>query len=289
MVAISELNTRKKPNWCPGCGDYSILTALKTAIAELGINPKDICLTSGIGCGSKLPHWINTYGIHTIHGRSLPVATGIHLANSKLKVISVGGDGDGYGIGLSHFIHTCRRNIDTVYLVQNNQIYGLTKGQVSPTSDKESKTVSTPFGVIEWPICPLSLALVSGATFVARGFAGDIKHLTWLIKEALNHSGFGFIDILQPCVSFNKHNTYQWFQERVYKLEDKKHDTSNLNKALEKAWEWQNENDKIPIGLFYRDEKKEHYLDRYEYIKDSSLAEKDISNIDIGKIMEDFQ
>ncbi|PIN79466.1 hypothetical protein COV16_04045 [Candidatus Woesearchaeota archaeon CG10_big_fil_rev_8_21_14_0_10_34_8] len=286
---VEDVNSYVSPSaTLHNCGDFGILLALKMAVSQLGLNPKDVCITSGIGCGSKLPHWINTYGFHSIHGRGLPVATGIHLVNNKLKIISVGGDGDGYGIGLSHFIHSCRRNLDMAYFVQNNQIYGLTKGQASPTTDKETKTISTPFGVIEWPIFPLALAIESGATFVARGFAGDVKHLTELMKQAIEHPGFAYIDIMQPCVTFNKKNTYDWFKQRVYKLEESGHDFSDRDEAMKKANEWNAyADDNIPIGLFYKKD-HEHYMDRYEYVKDKPLVDHDISKVDITKIMEDF-
>jgi len=205
---------------------------------------------SGIGCSSNLPGYINTYGMHTLHGRALAVATGVKLANHALTVVVTGGDGDGFGIGGNHFIHTMRRNVDLVYLAMDNQIYGLTTGQVSPTSRLGMKTKSTPFGSVEGPINPITLALAAGATFVARGFSGEQKHLTDLIKQAIRHKGFAFIDVFSPCVTYNHDNTYPWFKQRVKKLEeDSSYDPGNWIGAMEKSQIWGEE---IPIGKFFQ-------------------------------------
>jgi len=237
------------PDWCPGCGDFSVLAALQAALFELGLQPHEVCVISGIGCSSNLPGFINTYGMHTLHGRSLVVGTGVKMANHNLKVICVGGDGDGYGIGCNHFVHVMRRNIDITYIVMDNQIYGLTTGQVSPTSAKGMKTKSTPHGNVENPINPIPLAMVGGATYVARGFSGKQKHLVDLFKGAINHRGFALVDVFSPCVTYNKDNTYQWFTPRVKALEDQKHDPTNFNAAMEKGFMWGEE---IPIGLFWK-------------------------------------
>src|SRR6187397_3649210 len=194
---------RIHPDWCPGCGDFSVLAALQSAMFELGLQPHQVCVISGIGCSSNLPGYVNTYGMHTLHGRSLAVAIGVKLANHELKVICTGGDGDGFGIGGNHFVHTMRRNVDLTYIVMDNQIYGLTTGQVSPTSIKGMKTKSTPGGNIENPINPIPLAIAAGATYVARGYTGQIKHLVELIKGGMNHKGFALIDAFSPCVTFN--------------------------------------------------------------------------------------
>ncbi len=288
MVELKDLDTTqkgRKPDWCPGCGNFGILTALKQAVSELGLDPAKTVLVSGIGCGPKMPLWIDTSGFQSIHGRALPVAEGIKMANHNLDVFATSGDGDGYGIGACHFVHAMRRNFDMTYIVHNNQIYGLTKGQASPTSDQGSKSKSTPFGVIEVPFRPLSLAIVSGATFVARGFAGDLPHLKWLIMEAHKHRGFALIDVLQPCVTFNKINTYQWFQQRVYKLQDEDgYDSSNKMMALERADQW---NGKIPIGVYYQ-ENRELYTDKLPEIKDAPLCEQSIDNVDIEKLFETY-
>lgn len=245
-----------RPVWCPGCGDYGIQAAIMKALVELGIERSNVVMVSGIGCSSAMPHAFNTYGIHSLHGRLLPVASGVKLANSDLTVIGIGGDGDGYGIGGNHLIHTARRNIDMTYIVINNEIYGLTTGQASPTSLIGAKTKSTPFGVVERPLNPVALAISAGATYVARGFAGNPPHLAELIKGGITHKGFALIDVLSSCVSFNSLNTYDWFRQRVYKLEDEKHDFTSMSKALEKAAEdMTTDYKKVPIGLFYKTER----------------------------------
>jgi 2-oxoglutarate ferredoxin oxidoreductase subunit beta len=227
-----------------------VLAALQKAVVELQVEPRNIVTISGIGCSSNLPGYINTYGMHTLHGRALAVATGVKLANHDLTVVVTGGDGDGFGIGGNHFIHTIRRNVDLVYLAMDNQIYGLTTGQLSPTSRLGMKTKSTPFGSVEGPINPISLALAAGATFVARGFSGEQKHLTDLIKQAIRHKGFSFIDVFSPCVTYNHDNTYPWFKQRVKKLEDDSaYDSSNWIMAVEKSQIWGEE---IPIGKFFQ-------------------------------------
>src|SRR5881296_2148298 len=240
---------RIHPDWCPGCGDFSVLAALQTALFELELQPHQACVISGIGCSSNLPGYVNTYGMHTLHGRALAVATGVHLGNHELKVICAGGDGDGFGIGGNHFVHTMRRNIDLTYIVMDNQIYGLTTGQCSPTSRIGMKTKSMPFGNIEAPVNPISLALAAGATFVARGFSGEQKHLTDLIKQGIEHKGFSFLDVFSPCVTYNHDNTYQWFRPRVKKLEDDSaYDPANWVAAMDKSLRW---GDEIPIGPFF--------------------------------------
>jgi 2-oxoglutarate/2-oxoacid ferredoxin oxidoreductase subunit beta len=240
------------PDWCPGCGDFGVLNSLQKACAELGRRPHEILTVSGIGCSSNFPGYFNAYGMHTLHGRALAVATGAKMANHELTVIVTGGDGDGYGIGGNHFTHTARRNVDLTYLVMNNQIYGLTTGQVSPTSCNGMKTKSTPFGSIELPINPITAAIMNGATFVARGFSGDPKHLTELMKKAIQHKGFSLIDIFSPCVTFNHDNDYTFFRPRIRRLEEEGHDHSDWKSACEKAMMW---GDTIYIGLFLQKER----------------------------------
>ena len=248
-VTVSEFKGRVDPDWCPGCGDYGVLAAVQKALVELQIPNHQVATISGIGCSSNFPGFIETYGMHTLHGRSLAVATGFKLANHAMTVLVTGGDGDGFGIGGNHFMHTMRRNVDLTYLVMDNQIYGLTTGQTSPTSRLGMKTKSMPFGNIEAPINPISLALAAGATFVARGFSADQKHLTDLIKQAIEHKGFSFIDIFSPCVTYNHDNTFQWFRPRVKKLEENpEYDSTNWVMAIEKSLLW---GDEIPIGKFF--------------------------------------
>ena len=240
------------PDWCPGCGDFGVLKAVKMGAAKAGVAPKDLVIVSGIGCSSNLPGFIHAYGVHSLHGRAVAVASGIHLANTSLKIVITGGDGDGYGIGIGHFIHAMRRNLDITYVVMNNQIYGLTTGQASPTTTKEIKTKSTPRGNVEFPINPLALALVSGATYVARGFSGEPNQMADLIAGGIQHKGFALIDTFSPCVTYNKLNTYPWFKKRVYKLEDEVgYHTGDMRAAFEKSFEW---GDRIPLGLFYADQ-----------------------------------
>ena len=237
------------PDWCPGCGDFSVLSALQTALFELGLKPHQVLVVSGIGCSSNLPGFINAYGMHTLHGRSLAVATGAKLGNHELKVICTGGDGDGYGIGGNHFVHTMRRNVDLTYIVMDNQIYGLTTGQISPTSVKGMKTKSTPHGSVENPINPIPMAIVGGATYVARAFSGKQKHMVEILKGAIQHRGFALVDVFSPCVTYNKDNTYQWFNPRVKILEEEGHNPADFNKAIERGYQW---GDEIPIGLFWK-------------------------------------
>lgn len=241
-----------EPDWCPGCGDFGVLRALELAAQKLQLATKNIFVVSGIGCSSNLPGYFHAYGVHSLHGRAVAVASGAKLANHELNVVITGGDGDGYGIGLNHFIHAMRRNLDLTYLVMNNQIYGLTTGQASPTTEKGHKTKSTPRGNVELPINPIALALVSGATYVARGFSAENKHLADLIAGGIAHHGFALIDVFSPCVTYNMINTYPWFKQRVYKLQDEKgYETSNFDAAMKRAFEW---GPKIPIGLFYKGE-----------------------------------
>src|SRR5579864_5969838 len=249
QLTMADMKGRVDPDWCPGCGDFGVLAALQKALVELQIPNHQVVAISGIGCSSNLPGYINTYGMHTLHGRALAVATGVKMANHELTVVVTGGDGDGFGIGGNHFIHTMRRNVDLLYLAMDNQIYGLTTGQVSPTSSVGMKTKSTPFGSVEGPINPITLALAAGCTFVARGFSGEQKQLTELIKQGIQHKGFSFLDVFSPCVTYNHDNTYQWFRPRLKKLEDDTgYDSANWMAAMGKSLLWDTE---IPIGKFF--------------------------------------
>ena len=248
-LTVKEFNGKAEPDWCPGCGDFGVLSALKMALADLGIRPHQAMVISGIGCSSNLPGYISTYGMHTLHGRALSVATGAQMANHEMKIIVTGGDGDGYGIGGNHFVHSMRRNVDLTYIVMNNQIYGLTTGQLSPTSAKGMKTKSTPAGSVENPINPIPLAIAAGATYVARGYTGQVKHLVELIKGGIQHRGFALIDAFSPCVTFNLENTHDFFKQRTFKLEDRKHDPTDFAAAMKYGYEW---DDEIAIGLFWK-------------------------------------
>lgn len=285
MAEATVFRTPRKSTWCPGCGNFGILTALRNALADSGLEPHQIIIVSGIGCHGGIVDWVNANGFHSIHGRTLPVATGIRLANHELKVVAMFGDGDGYGIGIGHFIHAMRRNIDITGIGHNNKMYSLTTGQTSPTSDKGFSTKSTPFGVIELPVNPLTLALSSGATYIARGFAGDAPHLRKLIADGMAHKGFALVDVLQPCVTFNYVNTFDFYKQRVYKLEeDKGYDPENKAAAYERAVEW---GERIPIGLFYR-EKRPTYEDEVVTIRDMPLYKRPVAGVDITKTMDQF-
>lgn len=250
-LTAKDFKGKTEPDWCPGCGDFGVLNSMQRACAELGLKPHEIVTVSGIGCSSNLPGYINTNGMHTLHGRSLAFATGVKMANHELTIIAVGGDGDGYGIGGNHLTHTARRNTDLTYIVMNNQIYGLTTGQASPTSRPGLTTKSTPFGNIEYPLNPIGQAIINGATYVARGYSGDIRGLTELIKNAINHKGFSLIDVFSPCVTFNLDQTHAFFKQRIKKLEDVEHNSSDWQAALEYSMEW---GDTIYTGLFFEKE-----------------------------------
>jgi len=265
------------------CGDFGILIALKGALAKLDIPPHETVVVAGIGCGSKIPHFVKTYGFEGLHGRSLPPATGIHLANSSLKVIAIGGDGDGYGIGMGHFVHAMRRNLDFTYIVQNNEIYGLTVGQASPTTRKGVKTKSTPNGTIEKEVNPLLIALSAGATFVARGFSGDIPYLTNLIAEGVKHRGIAHIDVFQPCVTWRKDLPYDLYQKKIYKLETEGHDPASFEQAIKRAQEFE----RWPVGVFFKEEKP-IYSDEIPFIREKPLVKHDISDVDVSKFIEEF-
>jgi 2-oxoglutarate ferredoxin oxidoreductase subunit beta len=278
---MKDLTTRELPTWCPGCGDFNILFAVKNALLDLKLPREEVLLVSGIGCGSKLPHFVRTYGFEGLHGRSLPVATGAKLVNRNLKVIVVAGDGDLYGIGGNHFIHSMRRNLDITMIAQNNEVYGLTKGQYSPTSPRGFKTPSSPFGSIESPVNPPAIGLAMGATYVARGYSYEVRHLQNLIAEGVRHKGFALIDVFQPCSTYNKVNTIKWYKTHLYKLEEAGHNPSSKEEAWKKAWEW---GEKIPIGLFFREERPT-YEEVYVPSRKPVVSE-DITNIDISPILE---
>ena len=270
MVDIKDYASPIRPTWCPGCGNFGIWNAVKKALPESGLAPHQVMLVSGIGCGSKLPDYTTANGFLTLHGRTLAVATGALLANHGLKVICTHGDGDGYGEGGNHFISAVRRNIGIVDIVQNNRVYGLTKGQYSPTSPQGFVTRTSPQGAIEQMFKPLAMALAAGGTFIARGWSGDIEHMTWLIKEALQHRGYALVDMLQPCVTFNRMYSYDWLRPRVYKVQDEAgYDTSDKGAAFVKAQEW---DDRIPIGILYRTEDVPAYEEKVPALEAGPLV-----------------
>jgi len=236
--------------WCPGCGDFGVLSALKQAMADLGKVPKDVAFVSGIGCSGKISGYLHSYAFHGVHGRALPVATAVKLANKDLTVIAAGGDGDGYAIGAGHFLHAVRRNPDITYIVMDNQTYGLTKGQSSPTSQAGYVTGTSPQGNPDAPINGLGVALAAGGTFLARGFSAHPKILVDLIKQAVQHKGFSIVEVMSPCVTFNKINTYAWFKETTYYVtDDPGYDATNRAQAFDVL----NLDGKMPLGVLYRD------------------------------------
>jgi len=281
MVTIADY-AGLEPTWCPGCGNFGILKALNKALVELEIEPHQLLLVSGIGQAGKLPHYSRGNIFNSLHGRPVPPAIGAKIANPELVVIAVSGDGDAYGEGGNHFIHAMRRNHDITYLVHNNQVYGLTKGQTSPTSDPGFVTKTTPYGASP-PINPIALAIAGGATFVARGFAGDIDYLAEIIKGGIQHRGFALIDILQPCVSFNHKNTYSWYRERVYKLGED-YNPSDRSVAVEKAREW---GDKIPVGVIYK-VTQPTFEEQIPALKKGPLVSQKLELAKVGRLLDEF-
>ena len=270
--------------WCPGCGDHAILESLKETLISLGKKPHEVLIVGGIGQAAKTPQYLNTNGFSGLHGRSLPPAAAAKIVNKNMTVIIDTGDGDSYGEGGNHFIHNIRRNVDITHFVHNNQIYGLTKGQASPTSDVGHVTDVQPYGSNNTPMNPLLLAISLGAGFVARAFSGDTEQLKQIMEEAIKHKGYALVDILQPCVSFNKVNTFSWYKKRVYKLEDG-YDATNKLKAIEKSMEW---GDKIPLGILYK-ENKPDFHDKIDFLRDGdALIDKDIDLEKIKGFMQDF-
>lgn len=271
MVTVADFTNDIRPTWCPGCGDYGIWNALKRGFVKANLTPQEIMMVTGIGCGSKMNDYMHINGLNTLHGRALAVATGFKLANPAMKVIVVHGDGDGYGEGGNHFLHAARRNIGLVDLVENNHVYGLTKGQYSPTSRLGFITKTSPSGALERPISPLALAISQGATFVARGFSLDINGLADIIAEAMHHRGYALIDVMQPCVSFNRQMDYDWYRQRVYKVEDEGHDPSDREAALQRALEFPG-GERIPIGIIYRTEDVPSYEEQVASLLMGPLA-----------------
>ena len=264
MLELNSYKSNDEISWCPGCGNFAILKALKEALLELSLHPHEVVMVSGIGQAAKIPHYLKANVFNGLHGRALPPAQAIKMVNKNLKVIMSSGDGDSYGEGGNHFIHNIRRNVDIVQLVHNNQIYGLTKGQGSPTTSKGQQTSMQFEGTYLNPLKPLSIAISAGATFVARSSAGDTVHLKEMIQKAINHKGYALVEILQPCVVFNKVNTYKWYKDRVYKL-DENYDPRNRYEAFKKAEEFGDEG--IPIGILYLDEGKESYHEAHPVLK----------------------
>lgn len=288
MATLKDFRNNVKPNWCPGCGDFSVQAAIQRAAANVGLEPEQLAVVSGIGCSGRISGYINAYGLHGVHGRSLPIAQGLKMANRDLTVIAAGGDGDGFAIGMGHTVHAIRRNINITYIVMDNQIYGLTKGQTSPRSAEGFKTKSTPSGSIESALSPLEVALAAGATFVAQSFSSNLKQLTSLIEEGLKHEGFSFINVFSPCVTFNKVNTYEWFKEHVVDLEESPdYDPSNRIMAMTKIME----TNSMLTGLIYQDKSKPSYENLVAGFKSEPLVHQDLklSEEVFNKLVAEFK
>lgn len=273
MATFKDFRNNVKPNWCPGCGDFSVQAAIQKAAANVELEPEEVAIITGIGCSGRLSGYVNSYGVHSIHGRSLPLAQGVKMANKDLTVIASGGDGDGFAIGMGHTVHALRRNMDMTYIVMDNQIYGLTKGQTSPSSAKGFVTKSTPKGNIEQNIAPLELAISSGATFVAQSFSSDIKELTSIIEEAINHKGFSFVNVFSPCVTYNKINTYDWFKENLTKLADiEGYDNTNKSQAMQTVLDTES----MITGIIYQDKDTPSYESQIEQFDEQPLVKKSL-------------
>jgi 2-oxoglutarate/2-oxoacid ferredoxin oxidoreductase subunit beta len=307
IFTLKDYRSPVHNNWCPGCGDFGILTALQQALAQLQIPPHKVAVFSGIGCSGKTPHYVNAYGFHTLHGRVLPNATGARLANSSLTVVAVGGDGDGYGIGAGYFVNSGRRNVNFTYLVFDNGVYGLTKGQGAPTLEKGMRTKSMPEPAIQDNINPVALAIGCGYTFVARGYALDVKNTAQIIASAIDHPGSSFVDILQTCPTYNDLHTKEWFEAtiedrtRMYKMSDEGydgvvHDPSNPTEviakkvqAMTKSYEF---GERIPIGVFYQARLRtyeEELADRLPQYADTPLIDWNTGDRDLSKLLETFR
>lgn len=272
MATFKAFRNNVKPNWCPGCGDFSVQSAIQRAAANVGLEPEDLAIVAGIGCSGRISGYINANGFHGVHGRALPIAQGLKLANRDLTVIAAGGDGDGFAIGLGHTIHAIRRNIDITYIVMDNHIYGLTKGQTSPRSQLGFVTKSTPDGQAESPIAILEAALTAGATFVAQGFSSDIKGLTSLIEKGIQHKGFAFINVFSPCVTYNKVNTYDWFKENLIDLSTLDYNPNDRLEAMRVLME----HDGLVTGLIYQDTEQPSYTERIRGYSQEPLAWQDL-------------
>jgi len=279
MIKLEDLTTKCNPTWCPGCGNFGIWGAFKNAVVKQGWDNTNSVLVAGIGCHGNFVNFIKLTSFEGLHGRAIPVATGIKLANHKLNVFVFSGDGDCLGEGGNHLLHGARRNHDLTVMIHDNELYSLTTGQTSPASPHGLKTKSTPFGNPDYPISPVTLAIAAGATFVARGYAGDIPRLTELIIKANAHKGFSVIDVLQPCVTFNKDFNHKFFQENTYQLEN--YDATNKEEAFKKSLEWGLK--QIPLGIFYKEEKPS-YEESLPQLKEKVLIE----NSNIRKNLDDL-
>ncbi len=283
-MSIPNVFKGQTPTWCPGCGDWGISLSIKQAFTEMNMMPSDVSVMFDIGCSGNMNDFLNAYAMHTLHGRSIASGVGVKLANHKRPVIVIGGDGGLYGEGGNHFLHACRGNHDITVIVHDNSVYGLTTGQVAPTSNKGMRAKSTPAGIIEVPVNPLSLAISQGATYVANGFAGDTPTLVELIKRGIEHTGFSVVNVLQPCVTFNTINTYQYYGQRSYTLEEG-YDRSNFREAVSRALEMNEE--RYPLGVIYEVNRPAYHEQLTHLAPDVTLIDKDAFT-DFSLLLKDF-
>jgi 2-oxoglutarate ferredoxin oxidoreductase subunit beta len=287
MATFKDFRNKVKPNWCPGCGDFSVLAAMQRAFANLGLEPEDVAIVSGIGCSGRISGYVNAYGFHSVHGRALPIAQGLKLANRDLTVVAAGGDGDGFAIGMGHTVHAIRRNVDITYIVMDNQVYGLTKAQTSPRSQLGFKTKSTPGGSIEAAIAPMEMALTVGAGFVAQSVSSDLKQLTSIIQAGIQHKGFSLINVYSPCVTYNKINTYDWFKNNLVNLDDiEGYDPSNRNMAMQTLME----HNSLVTGIIYQNKDRQPYEELIKGFRKEPLSKQDIkiSRDDFERLASEF-
>lgn len=285
LTSEQTLKSPILPTWCPGCGNFAIMSVIKRVLASLAVPEEEVVVVYGIGCGGNGADFTRTYALHALHGRAIANAVGIKLANHRLKVLVLAGDGDLYGEGLNHLIASARGNHDITVVVHNNQMYSLTTGQSSPTTKQGTKTRSTPQGVVETEINPLAISIASGATFIARAYAGLAKQMNDMFALALNHSGFSIVDVLQPCPTFNKGMSYQWYQQRVYDLAQTQHDSGSKTAAMALAWE----EDRLPIGVIYQQQNSVPYHSQVPQLATQTLIEQFPTQINITAAIEQFR
>lgn len=283
VLPTEKFETNHSPTWCPGCGDFALWTAVKNAFVTLGYQPHEVAVVFDIGCHGNGANTLKAYTFHGLHGRALPIAFGVAMANHNLKVLVISGDGGGYGEGAGHFLHTIRANPNITYVVHNNSVYGLTKGQASPTTPEGMKTDSTPTGAIDEPLNPVAVALAADCSMVSRGFAGDVPHLTDLLVQSLRHRGFSLLDVLQPCVTFNHMNTYAWWYKHIEKISEP-HVTSDKMAA----WALATNTPKVPIGVFYQADRPV-YQDRVPALKHGPLVHQDHAARDLTTVLKAYR
>ncbi|ESS07488.1 MAG: 2-oxoacid:acceptor oxidoreductase, beta subunit, pyruvate/2-ketoisovalerate family, partial [uncultured archaeon A07HB70] len=258
-VRFTDFKSDAQPTWCPGCGDFGTMNGMMKALASTGNHPDDTFIVAGIGCSGKIGTYMHSYALHGVHGRALPVGTGVKLANPDLEVMVAGGDGDGYSIGAGHFVHAVRRNVDMSYIVMDNRIYGLTKGQASPTSREDFETATTPEGPKQPPVNPMALALAAGGTFIAQSFSSDAQRHAEIVQEAIEHDGFGFVNVFSPCVTFNDVDTYEYFRDSLVDIEESDHDPTDRDDAKEAIFETGAEYQ----GVIYREDDAVSYTEQH--------------------------